>query len=64
MRKDILSEYGPDSAADQKPRATNGGIMPVKPIRYSPPQGPKGLMHEGPGLGENNCGNEVMQGKH
>lgn len=64
MSKDILSMYGPDSASDQKPRATNGGQMEVKPIPYSPPCGPTNQMHKGPGLGGTNCGNEVMQGKH
>ena len=37
-----------------------GGDMPVKKIRYSPPQGPSGQMREGPGLGGDNhgCGDE------
>jgi hypothetical protein len=57
MTKDILSEYGPDSPADQKPRASNGGVMPVRDVRnYSPPQGPSGIMHEGIGLGGSNTG--------
>lgn len=64
MSKDILGMYGPDSPANQKPRATNGGQMECKSLAYSTPVGPKGQSHEGPGLGEDNCGNSVMQGKH
>lgn len=63
--RDILSAYGPDSPDSQKPRATNGGQMPVKPIPYSPPKGPTTFSHEGPGLADHNnhgcCG---TQGKH
>ena len=52
MSDDILSEYGRDSGAAEKPRATNGGQMPVTPIPYSPPQGPRfGPMHLEPGGG-------------
>lgn len=61
--KDILSEFGPDSDMGQKARATNGGEMMVKPIPYSPPVGPKNMMHEGPGLkGGTNMGNCGTQG--
>ena len=64
MPRDILSEYGPDSPSDQKPRATNGGRMPVKPIPYDPPNGPMGMMgNEHPGLGGSNHGNCGTQGK-
>ena len=35
--RDILGEFGNDSGAGQKPRASNGGHMPVSPIPYSPP---------------------------
>lgn len=63
MAKDILSEYGPDSPANQKPRASNGGVMPCKDLPYSEPKGPMGIMHEGPGLGGNNHGNAGTQGK-
>ena len=58
---DILNEYGPDSPANQKPRATNGGQMEKKELPYSPPQGPKGLGNSGPGLGgtnHTNCGTQ------
>ena len=64
MARDILSEFGPDSPANQKPRATNGGQMPVKDLRYSEPKGPVGISHKGVGLGGSNHGNAVNQGKH
>jgi len=35
----------------------DGGKPNVKPLPYSPPQGPTNQMHEGPGLGGQNCGN-------
>ena len=62
MSRDILSEYGSDSGAEQKPRATNGGEMAVKPIPYSPPKGPTGQMQPGPGLHGTNMGNCGTQG--
>lgn len=61
---DILNEYGKDSGAGQAPRATNGGHCEPKPIPYSPPMGPMGIMKEGPGLGGTNCGNTGTQGRH
>ena len=61
--RDILSAYGPDSPDSQKPRATNGGQMPVKPIPYSPPKGPTAQMQEGPGLHGTNHGCCGTQGK-
>ena len=64
MSRDILSEYGPESDINQKPRATNGGEMGVKPIPYSPPKGPTGQMREGPGLGGTNHGCCGTQGRH
>jgi hypothetical protein len=65
MTKDILTMYGPDSPADQMPRATNGGKMPVRPIPYSKPMGPANQMHEGPGLAEStNHGCCGTQGKY
>jgi hypothetical protein len=48
---------GPDTPKVQAPRATNGGQMDCKPIPYCEPQGPKGIMHEGVGLGGTNHGN-------
>lgn len=65
MSKDILSEYGRDSAAAQKARAECGGVRPgeEKPLAYSPPKGPTQQMRARPGLGGNvhMCG---TQGKH
>lgn len=42
----------------------DGGKPNTKPIPYSPPQGPKGQSHEGPGLGGTNHGNCGTQGRH
>lgn len=65
MPDDILSEYGRDSGAPQRPRATNGGRQTPKPIPYSPPVGPKSQGHEGPGLGGGeNHGCYGTQGKY
>lgn len=58
MSKDTLSEYGSDVSHPQAPRATNGGQVPVRDVHnYRPPVGPKGMTHEGPGLGGDNHGN-------
>lgn len=58
MNRDILSEYGSDSAQPQAPRATNGGQMPVKAIPYSPPKGPTNINDpKSPGLHGANHGN-------
>lgn len=59
---DILSDYGRDSNTSQAARATNGGKQNPKPIPYSPPKGPEGIMKEGPGLGGTNHGNCGTQG--
>ena len=64
MARDILSEYGPDSPADQKPRASNGGDMPCKDLPYDPPKGPTGHMQSSVGLHGTNHGCAVNQGKH
>lgn len=64
MPRDILNEYGPDSPEDQKPRATSGGVTEAKDLRYSPPVGPMGQGHKGPGLGGDNHGCQGTQGKH
>lgn len=65
MSKDILNEYGPNSASNEKPRATNGGQMPMKTIPYSPPVGPSNIDDpKTPGLhgtNHNCCG---TQGRH
>ena len=64
MKGDILRNFGPDSSPGGK-RATNGGQMEKKELPYSPPVGPKGQNHQGPGImpGTNHgcCG---TQGKH
>ena len=64
MPRDILSEYGNDSGAGDKPRATNGGVMPVRDVMgYSPPKGPTNIMDsQSPGLHGDNCGNCGTQG--
>ena len=64
MSKDILGEFGRDSSAPQRPRATNGGQMEKKELPYSPPVGPKGQMEKGPGLHGTNHGCCGTQGKH
>lgn len=44
---------------------TKDGGKPVKhDLPYSPPQGPKGQWHEGPGLGGTNHGTAPTQGRH
>lgn len=59
MGRDILSGFGPDSPANQKPRATSGGVMmsDKKGVNaYAPPQGPIGISRTGVGLGGANLG--------
>lgn len=57
MARAILSEYGPDSADNQQPRATNGGKMDVKSISYSAPKGPSNVNDpKSPGLHGTNHG--------
>ncbi len=55
MAKPIIG--GPDTSKPQVARASNGGQMTAKTLPYSTPQGPKGQMHKGPGLGDYNYGN-------
>lgn len=64
MPRDILGDYGRDSATSQSPRATNGGRQDPKPIPYDRPKGPSGQMEEGPGLHGTNHGCCGTQGKH
>lgn len=40
----------------------DGGKPVVKPLSYSPPQGPTNQMRQGPGLGGDNHGNCGSQG--
>lgn len=63
MARDILSEYGPESPNPQTPSMTKNGPVECRPIPYSPPKGPMGISHCGPGLGGDNCGNAGTQGK-
>jgi hypothetical protein len=52
MPRDILSEYGPDKAMHEKPRASHGGQMPVRDVHnYQHPCGPTDQHHVGVGLG-------------
>lgn len=64
--RDILSEFGRDSGAGNKPSATSGGVTSAKEIaNYSPPKGPSGINDpKGPGLHGTNHGNACNQGKH
>ena len=66
MSDDILSMYGNDSGAEQKPRATNGGRQsPRDVMNYKPPVGPSNINDpQSPGLHGTNHGCCVMQGKH
>jgi hypothetical protein len=41
---------------------SKGGVTEAKSLDYSPPQGPKGQMHESVGLGGDNCGPCGTQG--
>ena len=58
MPRDILNDYGPNSPANQKARATNGGQMPVRDVMgYCPPQGPTNITDaKTPGLHGGNHG--------
>lgn len=42
----------------------DGGKPDCKPLPYSPPQGPKDQMRQGPGLGGDNKGSSGTQGRH
>lgn len=65
MSRDILSEYGNDSAQSQVPRATNGGCCDPKMIPYSAPVGPSNIGDsKSPGLHGTNHGNTGTQGRH
>jgi hypothetical protein len=64
MARDILSDYGRDSASAQSPRATNGGRQTPKDIPYDRPKGPSGQIEQGPGLHGTNHGTCGTQGKH
>lgn len=63
--RDILSEYGKDSGAGNKPTATNGGMQTPRDVHnYSPPVGPKSINDpKTPGLHGTNHGNCGTQAK-
>ena len=61
MSKDFLGEYGPEPTSGS--RASSGGKQDPKPLAYSPPKGPQGQSHQGPGLGGTNHGQCGTQGK-
>lgn len=63
--RDILSEYGPDSPSNQKPRAGSGGVTEARDVhRYAPPVGPTSIGDpKSPGLHGDNCGNCGTQRK-
>jgi len=63
MAREILGGFGPERSIEGN-RASGGGTQTPRDVHnYSPPVGPKGIMHEGPGLGGNNCGNCGTQQK-
>ena len=62
MKKDVFNSF-PSSKSQGGNRATNGGKQDPKPLPYSPPVGPKGQDHRGPGLGGTNHGTCGTQGK-
>ncbi len=64
MSKHPLDSF-PNTGGEQgTKRASNGGKMEKKDLPYCPPVGPKGQMHQGPGLGGTNHGMCGTQGKH
>lgn len=66
MPRDILSEYGKDSGAGNKPNATCGGVTSARDVRnYQAPQGPTSINDpKTPGLHGDNHGNTGTQGRH
>lgn len=62
MARDILSEYGPDTHKPQASRMSKNGPAESGSCSYSPPKGPIGIGHSGPGLGGTNYGNAGTQG--
>jgi hypothetical protein len=64
MARDILGEYGPESAQPQRPSANNGGRLEPKPIEYHPPVGPSNINDpKSAGIHGTNLGPCGTQGK-
>lgn len=58
MSDSSVDHFG-GSRQPQAARATNGGVMPVKSIPYSPPVGPKGINDpQSAGIHGTNHGND------
>lgn len=65
MPRDILSEYGPESASDAPAPALSAsqGRSQRDVMGYQPPQGPSNIGDsKSPGLHGDNCGNCGSQG--
>lgn len=62
--RDILSEYGNDSGAGNKPAASRGGVGETRDVHnYKPPVGPSNINDpKSPGLHGTN--NNCPQGRH
>lgn len=65
MARDILSEYGKDSGAGNKPTASSGGVTSTRDVHnYQPPKGPSNINDsKSPGLHGTNHGNCGTQGR-
>lgn len=65
MARDILSEFGRDSGAPQRPGATNGGKQEPRDVHnYQSPKGPSNINDpKTPGLHGTNHGVCGTQGK-
>lgn len=65
MPRDILNEYGPDTAKHMEPSMKKNGPVDCKPLPYSSPQGPTNIGDsKSPGLHGHNCGNAGSQGHY
>lgn len=65
MKKDILSNYGPDRASSRRASCCGGVMMEDKRDvnRYAPPVGPMGITHNSVGLGGSMIGRAGAQGQ-
>jgi hypothetical protein len=64
MARDILGEFGPESAQPQRPSASSGGVKETKPIEYHPPVGPSNINDpKTSGIHGTNLGSCGTQGK-